>query len=80
MQDEILKQKYLGLKQQLYNIKNQIDQLDNIYYDLNTVLHDGLFIDDNVVESNNLEVMHNTNTTVLSDIVNTVIYSIDSKI
>lgn len=77
--DEQLKQKYRILKSKLVIIKNKLNNLQDEYNDLNAILKETLLIDENILEKDKLNSIINDNQSILNELTNVIIPTVNSK-
>lgn len=80
MDEELMKVKYRQLKNQLTEIKEELELLKDDYNDLNGTIKETLLIDDKIVEEDLFISISNDTDKVLNELTNVVIPIINSKI
>lgn len=80
MLEEELKEKYRQLREKLYNIKNKLNILDDVYDDLNILMKETLLIDDQVVNEDIFKSLKTDNKKIINELTNTIIPQINNKI
>ncbi len=80
MNDEYIKNKYRNLYRNMYNIKNQLYQLNTLYNDLKVQLKNSILLDHEIPELERMNKMQNDIVSISKEIDNTIIPRINSKL
>lgn len=80
MDDIAQKQRYLLLKRQLYSINNKLTELGTISDNLVSNLKESLLIDDDIIETSNINNLNNNRKDIKQEIVTKIIPYLNNKI
>lgn len=80
MDDITQKQRYLLLKRQLYSINSKLTELGTISDNLVSNLKESLLIDDDIIETSNINNLNNNRKDIKQEIVTKIIPYLNNKI
>lgn len=79
MDEEMIKIKYRNLLNKLYIIKNEYNEIENVYDDLNRCLKENLLIDDKNVVDDTLSLIEDSNNALKEELSNDIIPTVSSR-
>ncbi len=79
MDEEMIKIKYRNLLNKLYIIKNEYNEIENVYDDLNRCLKENLLIDDKNVVDDTLSLIEDSNNALKEELSNNIIPTVSSR-
>ena len=80
MSEQILKEQYLILKDKMNVIKNEINELEDIYEDLIINIKDSFMINDKIIFEDSFDEIKKDLNTIKEETINEVIPNINNKI
>ena len=80
MNDELLRQKYVVLKTNLYNLKDKLTRLNLIYDELNLAIKSMLLVDNSILNEDDFINICIVNNDIKHEISNVIIPMLDEKV
>ncbi len=80
MNDEIVRRQYKILKNKVYNLRNNLAELDDLYNELEALMKQNFLINNDIPYRDNINELKTIKNQIRNEIQNVIIPSINSKI
>lgn len=80
MNDEIVRRQYKFLKNKVYNLRNNLTELDGLYNELEALMKQNFLINNDIPYRDNINELKTIKNQIRNEIQNVIIPSINSKI